>query len=88
MISLCHPMKHCTRLLFCYRSKAKRQAEGYRRMSCSLVSEMNRVYRQWKQVPHGLPDLRVCNHEAHQQEHQNARYFKFETTQKISVTIL
>jgi len=58
MISLCHPVKYGTRLLFCYRSDIKRQIGGYQRMSYSLVSETNsnRVYRQREQVPHGLPD--------------------------------
>jgi hypothetical protein len=51
----------------------------------ALVSEMNsnRVQRQRKQGSHGLPDLRVRKHEAHQKEHQNEGHFNLKLLERF-----
>lgn len=68
--------------------RSQRQAGGYRRMSCSLVTEVNsnRVLTQQKHLPQGLPVLSVCTHEAHNKERHSARHFYIETTLKSLVT--
>lgn len=68
--------------------RSQRQAGGYRRMSCSLVTEVNYncVLSQQKHMPQGLPVLPVCMHEAHNKERHSPGHFYVDTTRKGLVT--